>query len=131
MLSPMTTPPRFITRTGLAVAVGPITGFGSVIVNGVTYDTDAAEFTSDGVVVTQDDLKAGQYVLVQGTIDDNDTTGTASSVTFDDNVEGPVSSVDSVAGSFVVLGQTVLINDFGDTRRMQGHRRRAGSDGHG
>ena len=31
-----------ITRTGLAVAVGPITGFGSVIVNGVTYYTDAA-----------------------------------------------------------------------------------------
>ena len=107
------TPVGGITRTGLAVAVGPITGFGSVIVNGVTYDTDAAEFTSDGVVVTQDDLKAGQYVLVQGTIDDNNTTGTASSVTFDDNVEGPVSSVDSVAGSFVVLGQTVLIT--GDT----------------
>jgi hypothetical protein len=92
------TPVGGITRTGLAVAVGPITGFGSVIVNGVTYDTDAAEFTSDGVVVTQDDLKAGQYVLVQGTIDDNNTTGTASSVTFDDNV---------------VLGQTVLIT--GDT----------------
>ena len=31
--------------TGTGVAVGPITGFGSVIVNGVTYDTDAAEFT--------------------------------------------------------------------------------------
>ena len=45
------TPVGGITRTGLAVAVGPITGFGSVIVNGVTYDTDAAEFTSDGVVV--------------------------------------------------------------------------------
>ncbi|MDJ0793326.1 MAG: DUF5666 domain-containing protein [Woeseiaceae bacterium] len=99
-----------ITRTGDAVAIGPITGFGSVIVNGVTYDTSSATFTQDGTTVTEAAFKVGQYVLVQGTIDSNDTTGTASSVTFDDNVEGPVSSVDSAAGSFVVLGQTVTVN---------------------
>ena len=99
-----------ITRTGNAVAIGPITGFGSVIVNGVTYDTSSATFTQDGATVTEAAFKVGQYVLVQGTIDSNDTTGTASSVTFDDNVEGPVSSVDAAAGSFVVLGQTVTVN---------------------
>ncbi len=102
-----------ITRTGFAVAVGPITGFGSVIVNDVTYDTDTAEFELDGAAATQDDFKVGQYVVVIGTIDDNDTTGTAQTVTFGDNVEGPVSSVDNATGSFVVLGQTVLVT--GDT----------------
>ena len=96
-----------ITGTGIAFAIGPVTGFGSVIVNGVTYDTSAAAFTQDGAVVTQAEFKVGQYVLVQGTIDQGGTTGTANSVSFDDNVDGPVSSVDSVAGSFVVLGQTV------------------------
>ena len=96
-----------ITGTGIAFAIGPVTGFGSVIVNGVTYDTSDAAFTQDGADVTQAEFKVGQYVLVQGTIDQDGTTGTADSVSFDDNVDGPVSSVDSVAGSFVVLGQTV------------------------
>ena len=42
-----------ITRTGVAVAVGPVSGFGSVIVNGIRYDTSAAEFTVDGQLATQ------------------------------------------------------------------------------
>ena len=96
-----------ITGTGVAFAIGPVTGFGSVIVNGVTYDTSNAAFDLDGVVATQGDFKVGQYVLVEGTIDPAGTTGGANTVSFNDNVEGPVSSVDSLAGSFVVLGQTV------------------------
>jgi hypothetical protein len=95
--------------TGTGVAVGPITGFGSVIVNGVTYDTSSATFTKDGAAATQSDFAVGQFVLVTGTIDDS-TSGTADSVTFDDNVEGPVSSVDDLARSLVVLGQTVLVS---------------------
>jgi hypothetical protein len=90
------------------VAVGPITGFGSVIVNGVTYDTSSATFTDDGAAATQDDFSVGQFVLVTGTLDDSDN-GTAETVTFDDNVDGPVTSVDAVARSFIVLGQTVFV----------------------
>ena len=96
-----------ITGTGVAFAIGPVTGFGSVIVNGVTYDTGSATFTLDGAAATQSDFKVGQFVLVQGTIDQGGTTGSANTVSFDDNVDGPVTSVDSVAGSFVILGQTV------------------------
>jgi len=98
-----------ITRTGVAVAVGPITGFGSVIVNGNTYDTSAAAFTKDGLAATQDDFAVGQMVLVVGTIDDDNTNAVATSVEFNDNVEGPVSSVDSINRVLVVLGQTVRI----------------------
>jgi len=98
-----------ITRTGVAVAVGPITGFGSVIVNGNTYDTSAATFTKDGQPATQDDFAVGQMVLVQGTIDDDNTNAAATSVEFDDNVEGPVSSIDGLNNILVVLGQTVHI----------------------
>jgi len=98
-----------ITRTGVAVAVGPITGFGSVIVNGNTYDTSAATFTRDGQAAVQDDFSVGQMVLVVGTIDDDNTNAVATSVEFDDNVEGPVSSVDSLNRTILVLGQTVLI----------------------
>jgi hypothetical protein len=99
-----------ITGTGKVRSRGPISGFGSVIVNGVTYDTSSAMFTKDGVAASQSDFAVGQVVLVTGTIDDSNTSGTADSVVFDDTVEGPVESVDSVAGSIVVLGQTVLIS---------------------
>jgi hypothetical protein len=99
-----------ITGTGIAFAIGPVTGFGSVIVNGVTYDTSSATFDIDGVTGSQDDLELGHYVVVTGTISDDGATGTASNVTFGDNVEGPVSSVDSATGTIVVLGQTVVID---------------------
>jgi hypothetical protein len=105
---PVTPPPTGgITRTG--VAVGPITGFGSVIVNGVTYDTANASFTKDGMSATQDDFSVGQVVLVKGTIDDDGTNATANTVEFDDVVEGPVSSVNDQLNQLVVLGQTVLL----------------------
>ncbi|MDH4259347.1 MAG: DUF5666 domain-containing protein [Gammaproteobacteria bacterium] len=94
-----------IVRTG--VAIGPITTFGSVVVNGVRYSTTTATFTVDDSPGTQDDLRVGQVVRVRGSIDDNSTTGTANDVTFDDNVEGPIQSIDPVTGVLVVLGQTV------------------------
>lgn len=110
---PVVTPPPpptgGITRTGISFAVGPITGFGSVIVNGIRYDTSGALFTKDGLSTTQDDLAVGHNVVVKGMIDDDNTNATATSVDFDDNVEGPVSSVDSDAGIIVVLGQTVIL----------------------
>ncbi len=94
-----------ITRTG--ASFGPITNFGSVIVNGVRYDTTTAVITVDDSPGTQDDLKVGQVVLVHGTFAAGLTTGTATSIVFDDNVEGPVQSIDLAAGTLVVLGQTV------------------------
>jgi len=61
---PVVTPPPppptgGITRTGVAFAAGPITGFGSVIVNGVRYDTSGALFTKDGVDAFQEDFEVG------------------------------------------------------------------------
>lgn len=98
-----------ITRTGAVVTVGSITGFGSVIVNGIEYDTSGATFTKDGLPATQDDFAVGHVVLVKGTISDDNTNAVASTVEFDDNVEGPVSSVDAVTGTIVIIGQTVRI----------------------
>lgn len=95
------------------VSQGSITGFGSVIVNGVRYETNSASFDIDGVGGSQDDLAVGDVVLISGTISDDATSGTASTVTFDDVVEGPVSAVDTVASRLTVLGQTVQVS--GDT----------------
>jgi len=105
--TPTTPPVGGIGRTG--IAQGPISTFGSVVVNGVHYDTSAAVFTVNGASGSQDDLSVGQVITVSGTIDDNGTSGDADTVNFDDNVKGPVQSIDTAASQVVVLGQTVLI----------------------
>ena len=101
-------PTSGIGRTG--IAVGPISTFGSVVVNGVRYNTDNATFTIDGQPATQADLKVGQVVVVKGSIDDDDVNGTADDISYDDEVTGLISSIDAAGQSFVVLNQTVLVN---------------------
>lgn len=96
-----------IGRTG--IALGPISTFGSIVVNGVRYDTSSASFTVDDNPGSQDDLSVGQVVAVQGTINDDLLTGSADIVIFDDNVTGPVESIDLALGQLVVLGQTVNV----------------------
>ncbi|MGI9235943.1 MAG: DUF5666 domain-containing protein, partial [Woeseiaceae bacterium] len=111
--SPIVNPPPpppvgGIVRTG--IAQGPISTFGSVVVNGVRYDTSSATFTINGAAGSQDDLRVGQVVTVSGTIDDDGVDGSADDVNFDDNVKGPIQSIDLGTSQIVVLGQTVLIN---------------------
>ena len=95
-----------IGRTGLAI--GPIANFGSIVVNGVRYDTSNATFVVDDQPGTEADLAVGQVVTVKGEIDDDG--GTADEVIYDETLEGPIASIDAAAGSFVVLGQTVIVN---------------------
>ena len=97
-----------IGRTGLAV--GPISNFGSVVVNGVRYDTSAATFTVDDMPGTEADLVVGQVVIVKGDIDADGVNGTADEVIYDDALEGPISAIDVGAGTITVLGQTVIID---------------------
>lgn len=96
-----------ISRNG--IAFGPISNFGSVVVNGVRYDTTGATFTIDGAAGTEDQLDVGDVVTVIGEIDVNTGAATANEVLFDDVVTGPVDSVNLAASSLVVLGQTVFV----------------------
>ncbi len=95
---------------GTGVSYGPVTGFGSVIVNGVEYDTSSADFSVEGTNGDQSDLAVGMVVTV--THDDNDN---AKSISYKDNVEGPVANkidVDGVNGSFDVLGVAVTVDSL-------------------
>lgn len=92
------------------VSKGTITGFGSIIVNDVRFDTANATFDIDGSAGSQSDLATGDVVIVRGTLDASGTTGTASSVSADDLVEGPITAIDTAAGTLTVLGQTVHID---------------------
>ncbi len=80
-----------------------------MIVNGVTYDTNSASFTIDGEDGTQADLAVGDVVVIVGTSTDGGSP-VASSVTFDDAVEGPISAIDPAAETLIVLGQFVLVD---------------------
>lgn len=95
---------------GTGISQGPITGFGSIFVNGVEYEVAAAEFLRDGVSVSgQADFNIGERVTVEGSVNSDGITGTATRVTFADQVEGPVRSV-SPQGTLDVWGQTVVSN---------------------
>ena len=92
------------------VSKGTISGFGSVIVNGVRYDTNTAAFDIDGSDGVQADLSVGDVVTIRGTVNDDGTSPTASLVTFDDAVEGPIEAIDLGTNTITVLGQIVRID---------------------
>lgn len=98
-----------IDRGGITIASGPINGFGSVIVNGVHYATAGASIVIDDQPGTESDLRVGQVVRVEGTVDASGLTGTARSIRYDDVVEGPVQAIDLAASRLVVLGQTIAV----------------------
>ncbi len=96
----------------LAFASGTITGFGSVIVNGVRFDDrSAAVRDGDGSVRSRDDLRLGMSTDVRGSAIVVDAAGrsvsTASSIVFASEIVGPVGASDAVARTLVVLGQTI------------------------
>ncbi len=93
-----------------SVSAGTISRFGSIFVNGVEYDTTTAAVSIDGQGAAAGDLRVGQVVLVQGSIDPNGTTGKAAQVEFDTNVQGPVAAANAAASTLTVLGQTVRIS---------------------
>ena len=91
------------------VTSGVITGFGSVYVNGIHFETNGAEISKDGQRISQSGLRVGQVVHVTGTIDSSGRA-VAMSVRQDDDVEGPISSINATQQTFVVLGQTIRVN---------------------
>lgn len=105
---PPTDPPPSggIVRSGVAVSVGPISGFGSVIVNGVRYETNnETSFIRDDNPSSEDQFKVGETVIVKGSIDDDNTNAVAESVELDEIVKGPATQASGTTAT--VLGQSV------------------------
>ena len=91
------------------VTVGVVTGFGSIYVNGVEFDTDTAVVLDDDMTVSEEALEVGDLVRIEGTVSEDGSTGIARRVVYDAEVKGPISSIDRTAESFVVLGVTVFV----------------------
>lgn len=86
-----------------AVGIGSADGLGSVIVNGVRYNTDNAVFS----VQDATQLQLGMSVKVTGPVNGNFTAGTATSVESAAELRGVVSNIDLASGTFAVLGTNV------------------------
>ncbi len=104
---------------GTGVSSGTVTGFGSVFVNGVEFDTQTSSVTLDGSSGPDEatdphrGLKVGMIVKVDGEFDDDGIHGAATEIEYEDNLEGPVDSITSIDATTkraVVLGQTVILD---------------------
>lgn len=94
--------------TSAANVTGRITGFGSVYVNGVEYETNGTSVTIDGAPASESDLHVGMLVNVTGS--DDGTHGDAISIEFDDDLEGVVTQTEA-GGGLVVMGHSITVDN--------------------
>lgn len=100
---------------GTGFASGPISGLGSIIVNGVRYDDRTATLVDDeGRQVPRgsgadDPLQVGVVVDVTGPIDPATLSGRAESLSFHSELRGRVDAVNAATGQLTVLGRTVKL----------------------
>jgi cytoskeletal protein CcmA (bactofilin family) len=100
------------------VVFGAVTNFGSVVVNGIAFDTTDAAITLNGQRGSAADLQLGHIVTVRGTLDPSGIVGTADTVAAATQARGAIASIDPATNRLVVLGQIVRVHDttqFGAT----------------
>jgi hypothetical protein len=92
------------------VTVGTITGFGSVHLNGMKFETTSTSIDVDGRPGVQSDLHVGDVIEVKGHHDGATGKDIAEQIEFRSNVQGPLSAIDPVAKTLIVLGQTIVVS---------------------
>ncbi|WPH11514.1 DUF5666 domain-containing protein [Variovorax paradoxus] len=93
--------------TADATGIGSVGGLGSIILNGVRYNTDAAATSLEDAT----ELQIGMSVRIAGKIDSEFTAATAQQVESAAELRGAVSAIDIGGGSFAVMGTTVTIDN--------------------
>jgi hypothetical protein len=98
------------TTTKTVFVTGAIAGFGSVIVNGVRYDTDSATVRIDDKAATPGQLKVGEVIRLKAEVD---SSGVARAKTIDQDrlVQGVVQAVDLAAGTLTIAGQVITVDN--------------------
>ncbi len=99
------------TGSPLSFSQGPITGFGSIIVNGVHFDDSGASVVDDdgNALSGAQSLRLGTVVEVQGGVV-TDGAAAASAIHVHVDLVGPVTAgYDAASGRLAVLGQPVRV----------------------
>ncbi|MFQ5488085.1 MAG: DUF5666 domain-containing protein [Gammaproteobacteria bacterium] len=106
-----------IGGTGI-VAVGQITGFGSVFVNGVEYFLkNDSQLLVNNTPVGQSNLKLGMVVTISGTLD-NSGQATINKLVYDAEVRGPIGAAittgaDLQTKTLDIMGKTIIVDAVG------------------
>ena len=92
-----------------AVYAGPITGFGSVIVNGMRFDTVGAQIVDDddNKELKLQDLSLGMTVAVEGEANEATMVGKALKLAMAHGTAGSITAIDKTNLTLTLLGQTV------------------------
>ena len=93
-------------------AAGPITGFGSVIVNGTRFDVTGANVADDDDIARgENDLRLGMLAEIDaGSISAETSSAQAMNIRFHSVIVGPVDAINIATRGMVVLGQTVDVS---------------------
>lgn len=93
-------------------SVGIISGFGSIFVNGVEYETSSSSIQRDGSPASESDLAVGMVVEIVGS--NNGASGVAQSIVANDEMEGMVLANNiasgATTGTLDIMGQTATVN---------------------
>lgn len=93
------------------LAIGPISGLGSIVVNGVHYDETAATvLDADGQPLSPSALTLGSVTRIDASPPVSNGTrleAVAQTIQVTEALVGPVESVNAAAGTARILGQTV------------------------
>lgn len=92
---------------------GPVSGLGSIVVNGVRFETVGAKVHDAddpyGATEYASPIRLGTVVSVTGAVDDANATGSATRIRIVGGLRGAISAIDLNAGTLNVGGQTVKV----------------------
>jgi Domain of unknown function (DUF5666) len=100
------------TGAPVTLASGPVSGLGSVTVNGVRFDDDSASIVDqDDIALTTDQLQVGMSARIDASavVSGSQPMATALTIRTNSEIIGPVDSVGPFGATMVVLGQSVRL----------------------
>ena len=103
-------PPVTAGSSKTVYVTGAIAGFGSVIVNGVRYDTDSAQVSIEDKPATAAQLRVGEVIHMQAEVD-SQGVARARSIAQDHLIQGAVQAIDRVAGTLTIAGQVITVDN--------------------
>jgi len=91
-------------------STGIIDGFGSIIVNGVRYDSSQSIILINGQSGSENDLRTGYKVKITGTQEEADS-GVAEIIEFRPDLVGNITQINNAKKHIIILGQTIQITN--------------------
>jgi hypothetical protein len=93
-----------------AYSEGAVTGFGSILINGKSFDERFASVSDEEGPRTLGDLRLGMIVRVTGNVSSTGTA-TADTINLESKLRGTISAIDNNTTTLTILGQKVQITN--------------------